>query len=44
MQKQIDEDLKILTLRGRVFRAAIVLFSALPVLAAIAAGVVKISL
>jgi hypothetical protein len=43
LQKQIDEDLKILNLRGTVFRAAVLLFSALPALAAAAAGIVTIS-
>ena len=39
LQKHIDEDLKILHLRGGLFRAAILLFSALPALAGFSAAV-----
>jgi hypothetical protein len=39
MQKMIDEDLAILTFRGNLFRVAILLFSAIPVVSGIAAAV-----
>jgi hypothetical protein len=39
LQKMIDEDLAILTSRGILFRAAILSFSAIPVVAGIAAAV-----